>query len=100
MPMRVLPRSEILARPGSPMRHELKCWPEFFQAAWVGDKTFEIRSNDRDFNERDEIVLQEFIMADNEYTGREIEGVITYITGWDQRNGNVVFSYRVTRQTE
>lgn len=73
------------------MKHELKTWPEYFQAAWVGDKTFEIRKNDRDFKERDEIVLREFqpdleepFEAD-QYTGREIHGFIRYLTAYEQK---------------
>lgn len=46
------------------------------------------------FKERDEIVLQEWDPEEKEYTGRQIEGVILYITDWDQKSGTVVFSYR------
>ena len=88
-----------------PKRHELKCHPKHFQPAWVGDKTFEIRLNDRNFHERDEIVLREWEPGDTpidvgEYTGREIEGVIEYLTDFRQRQDWVVFSYRVTTRTE
>lgn len=30
------------------MRHELKCWPEYFQAIKAGDKRFELRKDDRE----------------------------------------------------
>ena len=85
------------------MKHKLKLWPIFFQAAWVRDKTFEIRLDDRGFEERDEIVLQEWHpgeSAEEAYSGREIEGVITYLTNYEQKAGYVVFSYRVTRMSE
>lgn len=89
------------------MKHEIKMWPEFFQAAWVGKKPFEIRNNDRDFKVWDEIVLQEWEPADNtkndglaQYTGREIEGVIIYITDYQQKPGYVVFAYDQTFQRE
>lgn len=78
------------------MRHELKMLPEFFQIAWVGDKPFEIRKNDRNFQERDEIILQELAQdrsGDHEYSGREIEGIIDYVTDYNQKPGYVVFSY-------
>jgi hypothetical protein len=74
------------------MNHQLKTWPEYFQAAWVGDKTFEIRKNDRDFKERDEITLQEYDPKEDDYTGREIHGMIRYLTNYEQKEGYVVFS--------
>ena len=77
------------------MKHELKTRERFFQAAWVGDKTFEIRLNDRKFKERDEIVLLE-IDESGEYTGREIEGIIKYLTDYKQKKGYVVFSFEPT----
>lgn len=81
--------------------HELKTLPEFFQAIWVGDKTFEIRLDDRNFKERDEVVLQEFDPeGDGGYTGREIEGVITYLTSFSQKKNYVVFSIRITYMRE
>lgn len=84
------------------MRHELKCEERYFKAIWCGDKTFEIRNNDRKFEERDEILLVEIADggADHEYTGREVEGVITYLTNFEQKPGYVVFSFRETGRTE
>jgi ASC-1-like (ASCH) protein len=37
--------------------HHLKCWPSYFEAVMMGDKTFEIRKNDRDFKVGDTIIL-------------------------------------------
>ena len=89
------------------MKHLLKTHPEYFQASWVGDKNFEIRLNDRNFKERDEIVLQEWEPADDKvngglanYTGREIEGVIVYLTRFSQKKNHVVFSFRETSRQE
>ena len=82
------------------MSHQLKLWPQYFKAAWVGDKTFEIRLNDRGFEERDEITLLEYDPKDDAYTGRTIDGVITYMTDYEQKDGYVVFSYRVTVQQD
>jgi len=77
------------------MRHELKIWPEYFAVAWAGHKPFEIRKNDRKFKVWDEIVLQEFdpTREGAEYTGREIEGFITYITDFQQKDDYIVFAY-------
>lgn len=44
-----------------PMRHELKSWPEQFQAVVDGTKTFEVRVNDRGFTSADELLLREFV---------------------------------------
>lgn len=85
------------------MRHEIKVWPQFFAAIWCGDKTFEIRSDDRRYQERDEVVLQEFdpdASSDEAYSGREVDAFITYVTDFKQRNGNVVFSFRETGRRE
>lgn len=85
------------------MTHELKSLPEFFQAVWIGDKTFEIRKNDRDFKERDEVILNEFEPEDpydDGYTGRRIYGVIRYITRFEQKDGYVVFALKVTNIEE
>ena len=61
--------------------HYLKSWPEVFQAHWEGKKSFEIRVNDREFESGDYAVLQEYVPKETGlYTGREILGVIGYIT--------------------
>lgn len=73
------------------MKHELKCQELFFQATWAGSKSFEIRFNDRGFKVNDQVVLQE-VDADGEYTGREIEGFIRYVSDFKQQGGYVVFS--------
>lgn len=78
--------------------HTLKMHPKYFQVGWVGNKSFEIRKNDREFREHDEITLQECDGED--YSGREIHGVIQYVTDFQQKKGYVVFSYRPTLLTE
>ena len=42
------------------MIHELKCIPEYFEAVTSGDKTFEVRKNDRPFAASDFIALNEY----------------------------------------
>lgn len=72
-----------------------------FKAIWCGDKTFEIRKNDRNFQERDEIVLQENENGSHDgYTGREVSGFITYLTTYEQKKGYVVFSFFESGRTE
>ena len=82
------------------MKHELKTAPPFFQAVWIGDKPFEIRRNDRNFKERDEVVLQEWDEESGGYTGREIEGFIRYLTTFGQTVGMCVFTLEITHRTE
>lgn len=82
------------------MKHELKSEPQYFQPVWVGVKTFEIRQDDRPFQPFDEVVLQEWEPSEKEYTGREIEGYITYMTDFHQYAGWVVFQIEVTNKSE
>lgn len=63
-------------------RHELKCWPEFFEALVDGTKKFEYRKNDRDFCIGDILYIREYALRRNEqpyYTGRELLFKITFI---------------------
>ena len=58
-------------------KHNLKIRPEYFNAIEKGDKTFEVRYNDRNYQPHDILVLQEH---DGEnYTGREITVEVTYL---------------------
>lgn len=57
--------------------HELKILPQYFEAAWDGRKTFELRKNDRDYKVGDYLVLREY--SDGNYTGSFLRVVITYI---------------------
>ena len=41
--------------------HELKAWPDCFQAVVNGQKKFEVRRDDRGFEEGDIVHLREFI---------------------------------------
>jgi len=82
------------------MKHEIKCWPEPFQAAWAGVKPFEIREDDRGYKEHQEIVLMEWCQTTQEYTGREIHGFITYVTSFRQKKNYCVFSYAESMRVE
>lgn len=41
-------------------QHELKTWPEFFEAMHNASKTFELRYNDRNYQSGDMLYLREF----------------------------------------
>jgi hypothetical protein len=59
--------------------HYLKTWPEYFAEIADGDKTFELRKNDRDFESGDVLVLQEWSPESKEYTGRETTKMVGYL---------------------
>jgi hypothetical protein len=64
--------------------HELRSWPEFFAPIASGEKTFELRRSDRDYQVGDVLVLREWkpnVHGDDEgeYTGRSCRRRITYI---------------------
>lgn len=57
--------------------HELKTDPQYFEEQLQGNKNFEVRLNDRNFQNGDVLVLSEY--KDNKYTGRQIYVQVTYI---------------------
>lgn len=57
--------------------HELKCWPDFFQHILNGDKTFEVRLNDRDYKVGDLLLLKEWDAGN--YLGRMCLVRVTYL---------------------
>lgn len=86
--------------------HELKMTPPYFYLLERGEKTFELRKNDRDFHAGDELVFREWITSVKEYTGEIIGGlVITNVFPDDDRddellnkfgidlNGHVILSF-------
>lgn len=74
--------------------HELKVWPEFFLHIEEGDKNFEIRKNDRDFQVGDRVLLQEFDPHTQQYTGPERLAEITYMTDFMQAQHYVVLGLK------
>ena len=79
------------------MRHNLKTWPEYFQAVLSGEKTFEIRRNDREFETGDLLVLQEYDPDTEEYSGRYLNVAVTSILRgeeWGIKPGYCIMSIR------
>lgn len=50
--------------------HDLKCWPEYFEAVQNETKRFEYRRNDRNFQCGDLLQLREWNPKTMQYTGR------------------------------
>lgn len=73
--------------------HDLKILPEYFDAARVKAKTFEIRKNDRMFKVGDIVTLKEWLPHKDMFSGRYFQVIITYITDYEQKDGYVVFSF-------
>lgn len=61
----------------SRQHHYIKILPEYYRAVERGEKTFEVRFNDRNYQNRDVLHLQEW--ANGLYTGRSIDAEVTYL---------------------
>lgn len=59
--------------------HELKTWPEPYEAIVRGIKTFELRRNDRGFAVGDVLTLHEYDPEAGEYTGRYGSWKVSYM---------------------
>ena len=79
----------------SKQHHYLKIKPEYFRAIVKGEKTFEVRFNDRNFQKYDVLHLEEY--AGEEYTGRVIDADVTYVLDNPDycKEGFVVMSIKV-----
>lgn len=83
------------------MIHELKTINPYFQKSYEKQKTFEVRNNDRNFKVGDIVRLNEYHEKRNFFSGRYVEGVITYILREysDALNANYcVFLYKETKR--
>lgn len=62
------------------MTHELKTWPDFYEAILDGRKNFEVRRDDRGFQAGDLVYLREYDPASGgRYTGRSLQARIGYV---------------------
>jgi hypothetical protein len=59
--------------------HDLKTWPQYFEAVRLGVKTFELRKDDRGFRVGDVLTLREWNPDSKEFTGRWLTRQIRYI---------------------
>lgn len=56
-----------------------KTWQPYFDLVASGKKNFDLRLNDFDIREGDELILDEWNPEINEYTGRTISRKVTYV---------------------
>jgi len=59
--------------------HELKTIPPYFDAIQFAGKRFELRKNDRDFEQGDLLILKEYYPEKDSYSGDELVVRIQYI---------------------
>lgn len=66
--------------------HDLKIWPRHFEALLSGQKTFEVRRDDRDFQVGDILLLREWIPGTDAslnpiagYTGRSTTRRVSFL---------------------
>ena len=78
--------------------HELKILPQYYKEVANGTKTFEIRKNDRNFQQGDTVILKEYDKSTNEYTGNELSFSIGFVTEFGQVDNYVVFSIQPLKQ--
>lgn len=70
--------------------HELKIGSEFYEAVKDGRKKFEIRKNDRNYQEGDILILKKYDPLIQLFSGEIVKVEITYMTDYAQQDGYVV----------
>lgn len=78
--------------------HEIKLRTEYFYNVLNGDKTFEIRYNDRNYQKGDKVLLKEF--HPTIYKSREISAVIGDVVSFKQKEDWVVFSLKDVKEVD
>ena len=83
------------------MHHDLKIDQCCFEAVLDGRKRFAIRFNDnRGFQAGDTFTKHEISRRNGIETGRKVDGEITYVTNYFQREGYVVFGFKLNCDNE
>lgn len=60
--------------------HQVKSWSHFYDAIARGDKTHDLRKDDRGYKVGDILMLRRYDIQKGDYTGEECCVLITYIT--------------------
>lgn len=61
------------------MKHDLKIWPEYYEAVLNGSKRFELRYNDRNYQVGDILRLKEYDDGLEVFTGRALYVHVDYV---------------------
>jgi len=56
-----------------------KCWKDTFEKIASGEKKFDIRLGDTEFNKGDILILKEFDPETKEFTGKEIKKKVGFM---------------------
>jgi hypothetical protein len=56
-----------------------KCWPQFFEEVFSGEKKYELRLADFECNPGDVLVLEEWDPQTKQYTGRSLRKKVTWV---------------------
>lgn len=75
--------------------HDLKILPEHYENILSGDKTFEIRKNDRGYKVGDYLMLCEWDELNNKRLSRWSYVRIKYMTDYQQKDGSVVLGFEM-----
>ncbi|WP_157780940.1 ASCH/PUA domain-containing protein [Hymenobacter sedentarius] len=77
-PEQFVPQFQI-SNPAQRQTHDLKIWPSCFAAVKAGNKPFDVRENDRNFQVGDMLLLHE-VEPENEHdTGQTITRWVSYV---------------------
>lgn len=79
------------------MTHNLKIKDKFADAVFNGEKTFEVRYNDRGYNKGDQIVftvINDFHVAMQHPLNDKVYEITYVLSGWGIKDDYVVFSIK------
>lgn len=77
--------------------HELRSWPDEFDAIASGEKKADFRKNDRGFAEGDLIILQEYVPTPDEWASNGRDPELAY--GEDYEPGTLTGEFCLVRIT-
>lgn len=85
------------------MKHTIKIQEEFADAVRLGDKTFEVRENDRGYQKGDIIqfrVVDGLFECSYHHLNDELYEITYVLSGWGIKEGFVVFGIKKVRDKE